>query len=125
MQQKLFKNQKSGTRPSVFSIQNDIEQTTQYNFNITEGVDADGNEEFTYDCLHISYPLTRKNVFANLIEAIYPTSIEQKMQNDFIAKKEGIDENADQQPFIDFLNERKALRLMVINDCATHNIPEE
>ncbi len=125
MQQKLFKNQKSGNRPSVFSIQNDIEQTTQYNFNITEGVDADANEEFTYDCLHVSYPLTRKNVFANLIEAIYPTSLEQKMQNDFIAKKEGIDENADQQPFIDFLNDRKALRLMVINDCATYDIPEE
>lgn len=123
--QKLFKNLKSNTPPAVFSQQNDIEQSSQYRFNIFKGKDADDNDEYTYDCLHVPFPLTRKNIFANLIVALYPTDYEQKLQNDFIAKRENIDPDADDQPFINFLAAKKAIRQQVINDCFENQIPEE
>ncbi len=123
--QKLFKNQKSSTPPAVFSAQNDIEQSSQYRFNIVKGKDAEDNDEYTYDCLHVAYPLTRKNIFANLIAALYPTDYEQKLQNDFISKRENLDADADDQPFIDFIAAKKLIRQQVIDDCSTHNIPEE
>lgn len=123
--QKLFKNQKSSTPPAVFSPQNDIEQTTQYRFNIVKGKDADNKDEYTYDCLHVTFPLTRKNIFACLIVSLYPSDYEQKLQNDFIAKRNNLDPDADDQPFIDFIANKKIIRQQVIDDCATFNIPEE
>lgn len=123
--QKLFKDQSSGVMPEVFAPQNDIERTTQYRFNIVKGKDADDKDQYTYDCLIVPFPCTRKNIFSHLIEALYPTSLEQKMQNDFIAKRENIDPDADDQPFINFLAARKAIRQQLINDCFENHIPEE
>ena len=84
---------------------------------------------FVYDSLRVEYPKTRKNIYATLLEARYPQDVQQKLLNDYQAAQMGIleDEEADAAiaAYKAFLNDRKAIKAMVTEDCANNNIPND
>lgn len=97
-----------------------------YNYNIEAATEPDeqGNDVqgFRYNCLEVPYPLTSDNVIKELISALYPQPIEQKLQNDYIAANEGIEDESKKQAYLMFLSGRKEIKQMVESDCAQHGI---
>lgn len=123
--QKLFKNLRADSAPALFVPQNDKGKTTHYNFNVQQK-EEDEQTYFEHDTLVVAWPLTRRNVFKSLIEALYPVDYELKLINDYNAATLII-ANPDQEKidaYHNFLSEREIYRQQVINDCATANIPE-
>lgn len=78
-----------------------------------------------YNSLLVQYPLNRKHIFETLITAKYPANVESKLLNDYNAAVAGIGEEADKQPYLDFLADRKQLHAMVQADCEANNVPNE
>lgn len=115
-------------RPDVFARQNDSQETVLYNFNIEAGTQENetGIEEgFYYDSLRVSYPLTQRNVLATLLAALYPSDVEAKLQNDYNAAVMLLEPPEKKQAYVAFLEQRKALKSMIISDCEAAGIPEK
>jgi hypothetical protein len=106
-----------------------VKGTTLYNFDQqwVEVEDEHGEKVRMnqYNSLLVPYPLTRKHVFQQLITAKYEADDESKLLNDYNASVLGLEDESKQQPYLDFLADRKQLRAMVVADCAAHNVPEE
>ncbi len=123
--QKLFKSQRADAPPAVFVHLNDKARTVHYNFNVQQKTDEEENTYYEHDTLVVPWPLTRRNVFKSLIEAVYPLDMELKLINDYNAEMQ--QENPDQSPiaaYNQFLQDRETLRQQVINDCEIAEIPE-
>ncbi len=123
--QKLFKNLRADNAPALFVPQGDKGKTTHYNFNVQEHTDEEGTY-YTHDTLVVSWPCTRRNVFKNLLETLYPLDFELKLINDYNTEMQ--QEQPNQSKILAygaFLLDRETLRQQVINDCLTANIPEE
>lgn len=126
--QKLFKNMRADSVPALFVPQNDKAKTSHYNYNVQQQQDEEGETYYTHDTLIVSWPLTRRNVFKSLLEALYPLDFELKLINDYNTELNIVAEQRDQskiQAYQQFLSDRETLRQQVINDCETANIPEE
>lgn len=134
----------SNERPEVIDDLRNGQGTILYNHNIKEVpvvTDDEGNVSeaddpkkatgtiFVYDSLRVEYPKTRKNIYATLLEARYPQDVQQKLLNDYQAAQMEIleDDEADAAivAYRAFLNDRKAIKAMVTEDCANHNIPND
>lgn len=136
--ERLTTNLLAEERPEVIENLHNGQGTVHYNHNIkevlvkeneggalevvTEEAEATG-KRFQYDALRVEYPTTRNNILATLLNAKYDRNQEDKMRNDYEAAKLGILEESAKQPYIDFLNERKALKEQVDADCEPLNIP--
>lgn len=114
--QKIKKDLFSAQLPPTFTPQNDEQQTVVYNFNVRPHTDEEGVEGYLYDTLICLYPFTSNSVFKQLLQAIYGTDQELKLQNEYFSVVEGVDEDASKQPYIDFLIARKALKNQVDSD---------
>jgi hypothetical protein len=126
--QKLFKNLRADSVPDLFVLQNDKVKTAHYNYNVQEQQDEEGETYYTHDTLVVPWPLTRRNVFKTLLEALYPLDFEIKLINDYNTEMSIVPEQRDQskiQAYQQFLSDRETLRQQVINDCQTANIPEQ
>lgn len=108
--------------PQTFVPLHDKQQTVVYNHNIRPHTNEDDVEGYLYDSLICMYPLTANSVFKQLMAEKYGLDYEQKLQNEYTSAVEGIDESASKQPYIDFLNERKALKTTVDNDCLNNGV---
>jgi hypothetical protein len=108
-------------RPQTFISQNDINKRTVYNHNVRP-VTKDDVEGFLYDSLISDWPLTSNSIFKQLLEAKHGLDYEQKVQNEYFSVVEGIDSSASKQPYIEFLNKRKAIKSMIENDFAVNSI---
>lgn len=104
----------------TFDVIDRIKGTTLYNFN-QHWIEVEEEGEVVrlnqYDSLRVLYPITENNIFATLITAKYENNEEQKLQNDYNAAVLGIEDEEAKQPYLDFLEDRKALRAMVHTDC--------
>lgn len=135
---RLTQNLLAEERPEVIENLHNGQGTVHYNHNIKEVLvkESEGGsleiveteaeatgKRFQYDCLRVEYPTTRNNILATLLNAKYDRNQEDKMRNDYEAAKLGILEESAKQPYIDFLNERKALKEQVDADCEPLNIP--
>ena len=69
-------------------------------------------EESGYSCFEVSFPgaIIREKVTEAVMDAMYGNGYEQKLLNDFNAAVAGILPVDYKQPYLDFLNERKALK---------------
>ncbi len=115
---KLF----STALPSKFERVNDYQML--YNHNIEES-EADGVSGYSYDSLEVdlvSYPITSNLIFKTLIEEIYPVSVENKLRNDYESAKLGIVGQDKEQAYLEFLTRRKAIHVMVEQDCEENGI---
>lgn len=123
--QKLFRNQRSDRQIDVFAPQNDKAKTANYNFNVEQKTDDEGFVYYEHDTLIVQWPLTRRNVFKSLLEALYPLDLELKLINDYNTEMSSDNPNQEKiNAYQVFLQDRETLRQQVINDCITHNIPE-
>jgi len=120
--EKFKKDLFSENLPETFVPLNDKQQTVVYNHNIRPHNNEDDVEGYLYDSLICLYPLTANSVFLQLMAEKYGLDYEQKLQNEYTSAVEGIDEGASKQPYIDFLNQRKALKMSVDNDCLNNAI---
>lgn len=77
-----------------------------------------------YDSLLVTYPLTRKHVFEELITAKYDANVENKLLNDYNAAVLKLEPAEAKKPYQDFLADRKQLHAMVEADCKANNVPE-
>lgn len=114
--QKLKKDLFSPDLPKTFIPQNDEQETTVYNHNVRTHTNEEGIEGYLYDTLICPYPFTSNSVFRQLLQSIYGTDQELKLQNEYFSVVEGVDEDASKQPYIDFLIERKTLKNQVDSD---------
>lgn len=121
--QKLKNDLFSETLPETFIPQNDAQQSTLYNHNIRPFVNGD-IDGFLYDCLICQYPLTRQNLLTQMMEEKYGYNVELKLQNEYFAAVEQLDETASKQPYLNFLMARKEIRSQVYNDCQNNNVDE-
>lgn len=134
----------SKEKPIVIDDLKNGQGTFLYNHNIHEvlviedengGITITDDEKkatgkmWQYDSLRVEYPKTRKNIYATLLEARYPQDVQQKYLNDYQAAQMEIleDDEADAAiaAYRAFLNDRKAIKAMVTEDCANHNIPND
>lgn len=127
-------------QPAVIDDLNNGQGTFLYNHNIHEVLvieDEDGNVTVTddeeaatgsmwqYDSLRVEYPKTADHIFSTLLSAKYPASKESKLQNEYNSAVLHILPNTAKQPYVDFLNDRLAIREMVDGDCANEEIPTD
>ena len=119
--EKVKKDLFSEVMPETFVPLNDKQQTVVYNHNVRTHT-HDSVEGYLYDSLICLYPLTANSVFRQLMAEKYGLDYEQKLQNEYTSAVEGIYEGASKQPYIDFLNERKALKTTVDDDCSNNGI---
>jgi hypothetical protein len=114
-------------RPATFARQMDGQETVLYNFNVEAGTNESGEVPeagFFYDSLRVSFPLTQQNVLATLLKELYPPDVEMKLQNDFNAVSVGMESFEKKQAYLNFLNHRKQLKVMVAADCQQAGVPE-
>ena len=136
--ERLTQNLLAEERPEVIENLHNGQGTIHYNHNIKEVLVKEGEggsleivsdqaeatgRRFQYDSLRVEYPTTRNNILATLLNAKYDANTENKLRNDYEAAKLGILDASLQQPYIDFLNDRKALKEQVEADCEPLNIP--
>ncbi len=135
----LFKNIFNVVQPITFVDEPTMKQTV-YNFNIlasskdfivktfdvvtkqtiTSTITKQG---FLFDSLCVPYPVTANTIFATLLAELYDNAYEQKLQNDYNAANIGLEVIGKKQKYLDFLQQRKDLRLAIEADCLTGNIP--
>jgi hypothetical protein len=127
------------SKPAVFFDLNNGYGTILYNHNIKEvkviknddGITITTDKKqatgtmYKYDSLRVNYPKTRVNIYATLLSAKFPQSIESKLQNDYQSAELGLLDDSFKKPYEDFLKDRIAIRTSVINDCQTHNVPDD
>lgn len=72
-------------------------------------------EENGYSCFEVSFPgaIIREKVTEAVIAAMFGNGYEQKLLNDFNAAVAGVLPVEYKEPYLDFLNERKALKAMI------------
>jgi hypothetical protein len=126
MSERFKKGIRNANVQPTFDLVDRVKGTTLYNFNQhfveVESEDGTKSKENEYDSLLIDYPVNANHILETLIYEKYPSGIEQKLINDYNAAVAGIEEKAKKQPYLDFLNDRKALRAMVDADCIANNI---
>lgn len=124
--QRLFKDLFIQDEPDVFLPLNDVESNTEFRFNITSTERTIADNEivsgYSYDTLVVPYPLNANNILRTMLAEMYPEDQELKLQNDFNAAALGIEPLDKQQPYVEYLNIRKALREMIDTQCGSHNI---
>ncbi len=128
------------TRPEKIYDYNNGQGSFLYNHNITEVMvvkDENGSIAVTtdkkvatgtmyqYDSCRCEYPRTANNIFATLLTAKYPASVESKLSNDYQAANLGVLDESYKTGYINFLKDRKAIKEMVDADCLTLNIPND
>lgn len=128
------------TRPEKIYDYNNGQGSFLYNHNITEvmvvkdengsiAVTTDKNVAtgtmYQYDSCRCEYPRTANNIFATLLTAKYPASVESKLSNDYQAADLGVLDESYKTGYINFLKDRKAIKEMVDADCLTLNIPND
>jgi hypothetical protein len=127
------------SEPDVFFDLKNGQGTFLYNHNIKEvsvTKDKDGviavpdgtnasNTMYQYDSVRVEYPKTRANIFATLLAAKYPPSIESKLMNEYISAELGLLDDACKTPYEAFLEDRLNLRASIREDCETYNIPDD
>lgn len=126
-------------RPAKIQDLNNGQGTFLYNFNIKEvmvvkeengGIRITTKKKeanatmFQYDSLRVEYPKTADNIFATLLTAKYPADTESKLINEYQSAELGLLDESKKQPYIDFLEDRLAIRQMVDADCQSENIIE-
>jgi hypothetical protein len=127
------------SKPAVFFDYNNGQGSFLYNHNIKE-VDVVKNDNgvaittdkkkatgimWQYDSLRVEYPKTRVNIYATLLSAKYPQSIESKLQNDYQSAALGLVDDSYKTTYEDFLRDRMSIRASVKDDCKTHNVPDD
>lgn len=133
--ERLKKGLLAEVRPEVIEDLHNGQGTVHYNHNIEEVLVKEGEggsleivtdqaeatgTRFKYDALRVEYPTTRNNIFATLLNAKYDANTESKLRNDYEAANLGILDESYKQPYIDFLNDRQALKVQVDTDCSTY-----
>ena len=134
--ERLTQNLLAEERPEVIENLHNGQGTVHYNHNIKEVLVKEGEggsleivtdqaeatgSRFQYDSLRVEYPTTKNNILATLLNAKYDSNTENKLRNDYEAANLGILDESFRQPYIDFLNDRKALKEQIDEDCP--NIP--
>jgi len=93
-----------------------------YNYNIVQVSETDqqtGKVTISFKCDQITFygEPTRKKITAVIIAEEYSNDKEKELINDYLAYKAGIlTQAANETRYIDFLNRRKEIKLMVKND---------
>jgi hypothetical protein len=127
MSERLKTKIKNTNVQPTFDVIDKVKGTTLYNFNQhfveVDNEDGSKSKENEYDSLRVDYPVNANHVLETLISEKYPSGIEQKLINDYNAAVAGIEGKEKKQPYLDFLNDRKAIRTMVDADCTANNIP--
>ncbi len=139
MNEKLNCGLLNDIRPEKIQNLNNGQGTFLYNFNIKEvmavksengGIRITTKKKeanatmYQYDSLRVEYPKTADNIFATLLTAKYPSDTESKLLNEYKSAELGLLDNSMKQPYIDFLEDRLAIRQMVDADCQSENIME-
>lgn len=120
-------------RPATIDDLKNGHGTILYNHNIEEvQEESDGQAAkmvFRYDSLRVEYPITVNNITRTLLDARYPSDVQQKLLNDYQAATLDILDEDEADEAIDaykaFLADRKAIKAMVKADCAANNIPND
>ena len=133
--ERLKKDLLAEVRPEEIEDLHNGQGTVHYNHNIEEVLVKEGEDgsleivtdqaeatgtRFKYDALRVEYPTTRNNIFATLLYAKYDANTESKLRNDYEAANLGILDESYKQPYIDFLNDRQALKVQVDTDCSAY-----
>ncbi len=78
------------------------------------------DERTSWDCYEVKVGKTptANNITQAVVDAMWGDGVEQKLMNDYNAYKEGIltDATEYEQPYLDFLAERKALKEQIESD---------
>ncbi|MDR2286831.1 MAG: hypothetical protein LBE04_05080 [Prevotellaceae bacterium] len=126
------------SKPDVFFDLKNGQGTFLYNHNIKEvnvtkdkdniivvtGKTKETSIMFQYDSIRIEYPKTRANIFATLLGAKYPPSIESKLMNEYRSAELGLLDDSYKTPYEEFLQDRLNLRASIKDDCETYNVPD-
>ena len=128
------------TRPDTIYDYNNGQGSFLYNHNIKEVmVIKDGNGSisvtddktkatetmYQYDSCRCEYPTTANNIFATLLTAKYPASVESKFINDYQAAGLGLLDDTYKSGYENFLKDRKAIKEMIDADCLTLKLPND
>jgi len=127
-------------KPAVIEDLNNGQGTFLYNHNIKEVLVVEGEmggvaittdpdeatgSMYQYDSVRVEYPKTADNIFGTLLQAKYPADRESKLVNEYQSAELGILSPDAKVGYVNFLQDRKAIRQMVDADCSTLNIPME
>ncbi len=139
MKQNLIMGLLEKQRPATFLDLKNGKGTKHYNHNIQEvGIVEDEfstiriAEEgetptgigYSYDCLRIEKPVTANCIFGTLLNIKWPQNFENKLINEYQSANEGILDESYKAPYLQFLNDRTALKQMVDTDCEANGIPQ-
>lgn len=125
-------------KPAVFEDLHNGQQTKLYNHNIKKmwvkygeqgevldikEVETEGYaQRYQYDSLRVEYPVDSDNTFKTLLNAKFGKDKESQLQNEYQSAVLGILPESFKEPYTKFLQERLAIRQMVVADFA--NISE-
>lgn len=85
--------------------------------------DEDAPKMYRYDSLRCDFAKNADNIFAELLASHYSLEKESKLLNEYNSAEIGLLSEEYKTPYEEFLLHRLTMRNMVIDDCATFNIP--
>jgi hypothetical protein len=126
----------ANSKPDVFFDLKNGQGTFLYNHNIKEvnvtkdkdniivvaSETGDTVTKYQYDSIRVEYPKTRANIFATLLVAKYPPSIESKLMNEYRSAELGLLDDSYKTPYEEFLQDRLNLRASITVDCEMFNV---